>query len=298
MLDIFRRLKATKDNPKYHKEDNVFIHTKMVFKEAQKYDRDIQIAAIFHDYGKTFFETFPFINHERISAFRSIKYLKQLNCDVLRTFKIIAYHDVYKYKSEDLPKLFDYELASDLIKFTECDNLGRITDTYIHDLPTLDFYNFETKYKSVKPIIYMMIGLPGSGKSTFAKTLKLPILSRDELIEKCEGSNYSEKWNNANQEEIDKEFHKLLVKQLELKQSFIIDKTFLTKKSRRRFLNSYKIKDYKVKMIVMVRDFDECIKARQGEKYIDSKVLEKMLGIMSLPTLDEFSDLEIKFKLV
>ena len=298
MLDIFRRLKATKDNPKYHKEDNVFIHTKMVFKQAQKYDRDIQIAAIFHDYGKTFFETFPFINHERISAFKSIKYLKQLNCDVLRVFKIIGYHDVYKYKSEDLPKLFDYELASDLIKFTECDNLGRITDTYTHDLPTLDFYNFEEKYKSVKPIIYMMIGLPGSGKSTFAKSLNLPTISRDELIEKCEGSNYSEKWSNANQEEIDKEFHKLLVKQLELKQSFIIDKTFLTKKSRRRFLNSYKIKDYKVKMIVMVRDFDECVKARQGEKYIDSKVLEKMLGIMSLPTLDEFSDLEIKFKLV
>lgn len=298
MLDIFRRLKETKDNPKYHKEDNVFIHTKMVFKEAQKYDRDIRIAAIFHDYGKTFFETFPFINHERISAFKSIKYLKQLNCDILRVFKIIGYHDVYKYKSEDLPKLFDYELASDLVKFTECDNLGRITDVYTHDEPTLDFYKFEAKQKSDKPTIYMMIGLPGSGKSTFAKTLELPIISRDELIEKCEGSNYSEKWNNANQEEIDKEFHKLLVKQLELKQSFIIDKTFLTKKSRRRFLNSYKIKDYKVKMIVMVRDFDECVKARQGEKYIDSKVLEKMLGLISLPTLDEFTDLEIEFKLV
>ena len=48
--ELVDKLKNTQQNPKYHKEGDVYIHTKLVFNALK--DDDLKIAALFHDLGK------------------------------------------------------------------------------------------------------------------------------------------------------------------------------------------------------------------------------------------------------
>ena len=53
--DLVNTLKSTEQDPIWHPEGNIYIHTKLVFEYAQKKypeDIDLQICAIFHDLGK------------------------------------------------------------------------------------------------------------------------------------------------------------------------------------------------------------------------------------------------------
>lgn len=105
------------------------------------------------------------------------------------------------------------------------------------------------------PTIFMMVGLPYSGKSTFLKSqnaLKgLPIASTDEYLEqlaKRTGKSYGEviktefkaAKNNMNSK---------ITGWLKSKQSFVWDQTNLTKVSRRRVIDLAKANGFKVYVI-------------------------------------------------
>ncbi|AUR92317.1 coil containing protein [Vibrio phage 1.170.O._10N.261.52.C3] len=51
---IFREMETTVENNLHHQEDNVFVHTMMVLKEAQERfnDPEVNFAALMHDFGK------------------------------------------------------------------------------------------------------------------------------------------------------------------------------------------------------------------------------------------------------
>lgn len=54
IFKMWRAMGATEQNPKYHPEGDVAIHTTLVLIEAKVYNREVKLAALAHDFGKPF----------------------------------------------------------------------------------------------------------------------------------------------------------------------------------------------------------------------------------------------------
>lgn len=89
------------------------------------------------------------------------------------------------------------------------------------------------------PKLIMLVGLPGSGKSTFAKHLSGVRLSTDDTIEavsKASGLTYNEVFKSVIQpatEKLDRDLSQAISEQKDI----VWDQTNLTKKSRKRKLS-------------------------------------------------------------
>ena len=141
-------LKSTMQDPKYHKEGDVYTHTQMVFNEVTKHDgsKDHLIAAIFHDLGKIDVTTqwvdksgtvrISSINHENKSVEYFDKYHKlysDLIEDVELVRMIIKNHmRTHLYvngtlKNPNKRQAFETDkYFQDYLFFGECDDNGRI----------------------------------------------------------------------------------------------------------------------------------------------------------------------------
>lgn len=288
-------------NSSYHLEGTVYNHTKMVFDYCIKtFSNDpmfktLLIGCLYHDLGKCFTQTVKdnkthFYNHETVGFFYFDDYnifdlTEQEKLDVK---KIIGYHDVYKYDINKLMKMFSYEDLLMLLKFSECDNNGRITETSHlsfnwRELPKYDYTKVE-----FNPKVTVLVGLPGSGKSTFAKD---EVISRDYYIEQLPGNSYSEKWKYANdnliQSKINKQFDDKLKELVKEEINFTVDKTNLSKKSRNKLLNSANFSKYFIEMVVFTTSVNTCINRRSQGKVVSKEVIEKFVQTANLPTLLE-----------
>lgn len=92
----------------------------------------------------------------------------------------------------------------------------------------------------VRPLAFMAVGLPGSGKSTFLKKLSeelsLVIASTDDLIEReavKRGMTYSEAFNKVNFKQLQAEFKKEIEAAVKAGKNIAIDQTNVGAKSRR-----------------------------------------------------------------
>jgi len=145
---------------------------------------------------------------------------------------------------------------------------------------------------------YIMIGLPGSGKSTWindnASCAK--VLSTDNIIDSyC-------RQNNITYNEGFKRFIKLATNQFNnelsninnYKGDIVIDQTNLTKKSRAYKLK--KLSSYKKIAVVCKLDSDELQRrldnrSIQDGKTIPSNIISSMILSYEQPTLDEFDEI-------
>lgn len=147
--EVVEQLKSTEQNPRYHAEGNVYVHTQMVLNEVVKLysnDYDMQVAAVFHDLGKidtTFIKTKK-DGTTRISSdgheFTSLKYLdlyldlfEDLVADKSRIYAIVKYHmKAHLYREGKIKKpskinaFESNKYFEDIMKFSECDEKGRI----------------------------------------------------------------------------------------------------------------------------------------------------------------------------
>jgi predicted kinase len=153
----------------------------------------------------------------------------------------------------------------------------------------------------IRPVVYMLIGPPGIGKSTYIKEMLLPngeytVVSTDNLLEekgKKIGLSYDEAFNEFNFKEIEKEFFINLKIAINERQDIVVDRTNMSKKGRRRVLNLFP-KDYL--KIGILFDFsnraklDTQLNKRLSEtgKHISKKKVDRMIESYKEPTLEEF----------
>ena len=154
----------------------------------------------------------------------------------------------------------------------------------------------------MQPEFIMLVGMPGSGKSTYRTrfTLRWPhfkdftTLSTDDKVERIamvKGSTYDAEWAD-NIKSATSELHEDFQKCIKERRSMLLDRTNLTVKARRGFLAPLP-KAYK--KVAIYFEIDEGLRqqrvaGREG-KSIPADAQEDMLKRYVRPTLDEGFDL-------
>jgi predicted kinase len=91
-----------------------------------------------------------------------------------------------------------------------------------------------------KPTVYLLVGIPLSGKSTWANRKKLPVISRDQIILELENSlktsqqevSYNLAFSTVNHSRVNLELQRRLQQANINRKDVIVDMTHLTRKHR------------------------------------------------------------------
>lgn len=144
----------------------------------------------------------------------------------------------------------------------------------------------------------MMVGLPGSGKSTYANYLangeeNVVIHSSDDIREELSG--------NASNMNINKEvfnlLHERVIRDLKAGKNVIYDATNLSRKRRVAFLEQIKSINIRKVAILVWASFDSCVKRQEKrERKVPKEVIKRMYCNFQTPTIyDGFNQVIINY---
>ena len=159
----------------------------------------------------------------------------------------------------------------------------------------------ETENKNNYQFFAMTIGIPGSGKSTYLKKIKLEIVSRDAIrfaiLDKYHTDDYF-----SHEDEVWTEFVNAIVEALNDGKSVVADATHLSKGSRRKLLNAVmpRLKNRKDRPIVLGLYFDVpldiCLERnaqRTGRAFVPEEQIRNMYANLTHPDETEGMDCEL-----
>lgn len=148
-----------------------------------------------------------------------------------------------------------------------------------------------------KPTLVMMVGLPASGKSTYAKQLaeKMPatVFSSDELREEM----FGDVDNQKNNQKLFQELHKRIKECLKSGNNAIYDATNISSKRRRGFLSELKNIDCIKKCVIMATSYEQCLENnRNRDRVVPEWVVKRMYMKWQTPHWFEgFDGVSIKY---
>jgi len=303
------------DESKYHLEGDAWSHSMMVLSVASE---DFKSIALCHDLGKPLAKTFVdgkirYSGHEGLSTILASDYLTEdeLYC--------VNYHGILWQKSpKQIRQMYStkqgQKVLEAVVKFSEFDKKGNVSFDETNSKKTKSMEEvqevlkeiLEAKYRDVeqtnRPTMYIMVGLPGSGKSTYIENnLKgIKVVSRDNALMEYGKSvgktgTYSEVWaslTDADQKEVDKKLQKDLSDAKRGSDDFIVDMTNLSWKSRKKQMNG--LKNHRVEMIVFTTSLDTVVlrNAQRVGKTIPTKVLTDMAKRFEMPLYGENENIE------
>lgn len=148
-----------------------------------------------------------------------------------------------------------------------------------------------------KPTFIMMVGLVGSGKSTYAKQLaeetNAIICSSDAIREELCGDENSQE----NNEEVFKILHSRIKENLKNGKNVVYDATNINSKRRRAFLSELRNVPCVKKCVIMATPFDDCCEQNNlRNRIVPYEVIERMYKNWNTPYWFEgWNEIEIKF---
>lgn len=148
-----------------------------------------------------------------------------------------------------------------------------------------------------KPLYFIMVGLPASGKSTIAKEIvesineETVICSSDHMRELIYGENYDKDGVDIDNNLVFSELYKEVRMNLKAKKNVILDATNITIKDRKKAIEAVrKIPCYKIAYIV-VKKHSQCVKDDKNRNHsVGEKVIDKFIKRFEIPLMGEGFD--------
>lgn len=293
-------MKATDHNSPYHLEGSIWTHTCMVYSAIKALHPDnkvLLIAAILHDIGKIFTKSInnkgghSFIGHEGVSTFLATDILPlfelthQEKLDILH---VISLHGVNISQLSNIPYL---------AMFRRADVIGRISSNEKTDY---DPRNFLTPRRDPTHTVTLLCGLPCTRKSTYAATLGLPVLSRDNFL--MQYANPDETYNECytrihasveDLSEFNKAYNAHIIKLSKDQSDLVVDMTMLSLKTRRVMMSHFPKASFKcVVFLPRLSIVKACNDSRPG-KFISDEIYNTMMASFVMPVREEgFTDIQ------
>lgn len=135
--------------------------------------------------------------------------------------------------------------------------------------------------------LYLTVGVPGSGKSTFCEKMVGKRVSRDAIRFSMIDDNdeYFQK-----EKDVWREYVRQIQEEINANNTVIADATHLNKKSRQKLLNALDLKDYVVFVLYFDVSLSTCLARnakRTGRENVPKDVVTNMYSHMTEPTLEE-----------
>lgn len=135
-----------------------------------------------------------------------------------------------------------------------------------------------------KPKFYMLIGLSGSGKSSYNFGEEIIKISSDALRAELYGDENDQTHNS----EIFNELHRRVIKHLKNGDSVVYDATNLSRRRRVAFLNNIKHIDCEKECIFFATPFEECVKRDSlRTRTVGREVIFKQVKHFQMPQFEE-----------
>jgi predicted kinase len=331
----------------YHMESSVWTHTMMVFKEAiTRYPGYplLHIAVLLHDIGKAYVREeviteertkTTFYGHEGVSTYKAIDILNSEAFEVFGLTKrekllvictVAAHGDYFDsfHSEKNIEKMlskfsgsFYHELFDMVRMHLVCDHNGRIS---LEDHNSDEIEDFNVRFglgreafgftKEGKPLLFVLVGPPCSGKSTYIKNnlANFTVISRDDTLmkygdQKYFNLEYSDLFRTLTEED-HKNIDLLVIEKFmtatKNRESIVIDMTNMSPKSRRKWsqgASNIVGKEYYKQAVVFFTGYEELlvrnmVRYSQEGKNIPEKVLLNMCKNFKLPMHDEYDNIE------